>query len=86
MSMITPQEYTMNVMHQKPDIENNMYGVMIHKLKLYDERLVRLEEKIQDKFKYDNTCFGCVSNLFQILEAVGLWTMVILLWRKVFNV
>ena len=76
----------MNVMHQKPDIENNMYEVMIHKLKLYDERLVRLEAKIRDKFKNENKCFMCVSDLFKILEAVGLWTMVILLWRKVFNV
>lgn len=35
MNMITPQEYTTNIMHQviplKPDIENNMYEVMIHK-------------------------------------------------------
>ena len=85
MNMITPQEYTTSIMHQviplKPDIENNMLEVMIHKLKFYDERLVRLEEKIRDK----NKCFTCLSDWFQILETVSLWTMVILLWKKVFN-
>ena len=83
--MITPQEYTINNMHQviplKPDIENNMLEVMKHKLMLYDERLVRMEEKIRDK----NKCFTCLSDLFKIAEAVLLWTMVILLWKKVFN-
>ena len=85
MNMITPQEYTINNMHQviplKPDIENNLLEVMKHKLMLYDERLVRMEEKIRDK----NKCFTCLSDLFKLLEAVCLWTMVILLWKKVFN-
>ena len=85
MNMITPQEYTRNNMHQviplKPDIENNMLEVMKHKLMLYDERLVRMEEKIRDK----NKCFTCVSDLFNLLVTVSLWTMVILLWKKVFN-
>lgn len=85
MNMITPQEYTINDMHQviplKPDIENNMLEVMKHKLMLYDERLVRMEEKIRDK----NKCFTCLSDWFKFLEAVCLWTMVILLWKKVFN-
>lgn len=69
MNMITPQEYTMNVMHQISDIENNMLEVLKHKLKVYDERLVRMEEKILDKNKY----FTCVSDWFKILEAVCLW-------------
>ena len=79
--MITPQEYTRNIMHQTSDIENNMLEVMKHKLMLYDERLVRMEEKIRDK----NKCFTCVSDLFNLLVTVSLWTMVILLWKKVFN-
>jgi hypothetical protein len=87
--MITPQEYSRNDMHQviplKPDIENNMLEVMKHKLMLYDERLVRMEEKIRDKTKCENKCFTCLSDWFKFLEAVCLWTMVILLWKKVFN-
>ena len=83
--MITPQEYTRNVMHQKSDIENNMLEVMKKKLKVYDERLVRMEEKIWNNPKCENKCFTCVSDWFKFLEAVCLWTMVILLWKKVFN-
>lgn len=83
--MIAPTEYTSNIMHQIPDIENNKFEVMKHKLNVYDERLVRLEERIREKFKYDNKCFTCLSDLFKIAEAVCLWTMVILLWKKVFN-
>ena len=78
MNMITPREYTMNIMHKIPDIENNM-------LKVYDERLVKLEEIIWEKFKYENKYFKCVSDWFKFSEAVCLWTMVILLWKKVFN-
>ena len=42
MNMITPQEYTRNIMHQKSDIENNMLEVMKKNLKVYDERLVKI--------------------------------------------
>ena len=59
--MITPQEYTRNEIHQvvplKPDIENNIV-VMTNKLKVYDERLSKLEDKLDDKL----TCSSCVFN------------------------
>ena len=79
--MITPQEYTRNIMHQTSDIENNMLEVMKKNLKVYDERLVKVEDKLKDKFG----CISCISDCFKLLEAVCLWTMVILLWKKVFN-
>jgi hypothetical protein len=82
MSIITPQEYNMNI-HQIPDIENNMLEVMKKKLQVYDERLVKVEKKIWDNFKDENKCVKCVSDWFIILESVGLWTIVILLWKKV---
>jgi hypothetical protein len=76
--MITPPvEYTMNVMHQKPDIENNIV-VMKHKLKVYGERLVKIEEKVFDKYSY-------VSDFCKCVEVICLWTLVILLSVKVFN-
>ena len=81
MNMITPQEYTRNIMHQKSDIENNMLEVMKKNLKVYDERLVKIEEK----FKNETKCCTFVSDLLKFSEAVCLWTMVILLWKKVFN-
>ena len=82
--MITPQEYTRNAMHQvvplKPDIENNIV-VMTNKLKAYDERLSKLEDKLDDKL----TCFSCVSNCVKLLEGVCLWTLVIMLSIRVFK-
>ena len=78
-------EYTMNVMHQKSDIENNILEVMKTKLKVYDERLVKLEDIILDKFINENKFCTFVSDFIKFLEAVCLWTMVILLWKKVFN-
>jgi len=78
MSIITPQEYTMNVMHQKSDIENNILVHMKSKLKIYDERLVKLEDKIFDKF-------SCISDCCKVVEVVCLWTLVIMLSVKVFG-
>lgn len=57
MSIITPREHTMNIMHQTPDIENNILEVMKNKLKIYDQRLVQVEEKIWEKGKYENKYF-----------------------------
>jgi len=78
MSIITPQEYTMNVMHKISDIENNILVDMKNKCKNYDERLVKLEDKIFDKF-------SCVSDCCKLLEVVCLWTLVIMLSVKVFG-
>ena len=79
--MITPQEYTRNIMHQKSDIENNMLEVMKKNLKVYDERLVKIEDKLEDKID----CMSCISDCCKLLEAVCLWTLVIMLSIKVFN-
>jgi hypothetical protein len=102
--MITPQEYTRNIMHQIPDIENNasaiapgvipvssragsyvdwsnILEVMKKKLKVYDERLVKLEDKIFDK----GNCIYCLSDWCKFAEVVCLWTLVIMLSIKVFN-
>ena len=73
----------MNI-HHIPDIENNILEVMKKNLQVYDERLVKVEKKIWDNFKDENKCVKCVSDLFIILESVSLWTLVILLWKKVF--
>lgn len=81
MSIITPQEYTTNVMHQKPDIENNNYELLKHRLRLYDERIVKLEDKLEDKVG----CMSCISCCVRLLEGVCLWTLVILLSLKVFG-
>jgi len=48
MSIITPQEYNMNI-HQIPDIENNILEVMKKKLQVYDERLIKVEKKKKEK-------------------------------------
>ena len=40
-------------MHQKSDIENNMLEVMKKNLKVYDERLVKIEEKFKNENKYE---------------------------------
>ena len=82
--MITPQEYTRNIMHQIPDIENNILGVqenMKNKFKNYDERLAKLEDKVFEKFG----CVICISDCCKLLETVCLWTLVIMLSIKVFN-
>jgi len=81
MNMITPQEYTMNNMHQIPDIENNILEVMKTKLKVYDERLVKLEDKVFEKLGMGS----CVSDCCKLMETVCLWTLVIMLSLKVFN-
>ena len=79
--MITPQEYTRNIMHQTSDIENNMLEVMKKNLKVYDERLVKLEDKLKDKIG----CLSCITDCCNLLETVCLWTLVIMLSIKVFN-
>jgi hypothetical protein len=82
MNIITPQEYTMNIMHQIPDIENgNKYEVMNHKLKIYYERLVKIEQKIDDKF----SCCYHLSSFVRFAEGVCIWTILIMLWIKVMN-
>ena len=81
MNMITPQEYTRNIVHQIPDIENNILEVMKTKLKVYDERLVKIEDKVFEKFGMGR----CVSDCCKLMETVCLWTLVILLSIKVLN-
>jgi len=66
---------------QIPDIENNVLEVMKKKLKVYDERLVKLEDKIFDK----GNCIYCLSDWCKFAEVVCLWTLVIMLSIKVFN-
>jgi hypothetical protein len=81
MNIITPVEYTMNTMHTMhniPDIENNMYEVLKNRLKVYDGRLVKLEDKINEKY-------NCVTDCCRFLEGVCMWTLVIMLSIKVFN-
>ena len=74
-----PQEYTTNIMHQIPDIENNNnYELLKNKLNVHDKRIVKLEDKLEDKF-------GCISSCCNFLETVCLWTLVILLSIKVFS-
>lgn len=79
MNIITPREYTKSVMHQIPDIENNMYEVIKNKLKIYDERLVKLEDQTEDKIgnRLTECCRFC--------EGLCLWILVINLCIKVFN-
>ena len=79
--MITPQEYTSNIMHQKSDIENNNYELLKNKLNVHDKRLVKLEDKLEDKID----CMSCISDCCKLLETVCLWTLVIMLSIKVFN-
>ena len=79
--MITPQEYTRNIMHQKSDIENNNYELLKNKLNVHDKRLVKLEDKLEDKID----CMSCISDCCKLLETVCLWTLVIMLSIKVFN-
>ncbi len=76
--MITPQEYTMNVMHhqQISDIENNMDKNIKKKLHDYEVRLVKLEDKYKETIL--KGCCNC-------LEAVCLWVLVIMLSIKVFH-
>jgi hypothetical protein len=82
MSIITPYEYTTNIMmHQKHDIENNYYELLKKKLHVHDQRIIKLENKIENKI-------GCMSGIFTCvtcLENVCLWTLVILLSIKVFS-
>jgi hypothetical protein len=81
MSIITPKEYTTNIMHQKHDIENNYYELLKKKLHVHELRIVKLEDKLEDKI-------GCVSGILKcvtFLENVCLWTLVILLSIKVFS-
>ena len=80
-----PQEFTTNIMHQIPDIENNNYELLKNnyellknKLNVHDKRIVKLEDKLEDKF-------GCISSCCNFLETVCLWTLVILLSIKVFS-
>lgn len=81
MNNIMPQEYTANIMHQRPDIENNNYELLKNKLNVHDKRIVKLEDKLEDKI-------GCMSGILKcvtFLENVCLWTLVILLSIKVFS-
>lgn len=83
-----PQEFTTNIMHQIPDIENNNYELLKNnyellknKLNVHDKRIVKLEDKLEDKI-------GCMSGILKcvtFLENVCLWTLVILLSIKVFS-
>ena len=80
MNIITPEYYTTSIMHQIPDIENNKYEIINNKLKDYDERLKKIEDKFNDKFN----CASCIFDFIRLLEGVCLWTLVILLCKKVF--
>jgi hypothetical protein len=87
MNIIMPQEYTANIMHQKPDVENNNYvlnnnyELLKNKLNVHDKRIVKLEDKLEDKIG----CMSGISKCVTFLENVCLWTLVILLSIKVFS-
>lgn len=80
MNIVMPQEYNHNIMHQKPDIENNKYELLKNKLIAHDKRIVKLEDKLEDKIG----CMSGISKCVTFLENVCLWTLVILLCIKVF--
>ena len=81
MNIIMPQEYTPNIMHQRPDIENNNYELLKNKLHVHDKRIVKLEDKLEDTIG----CMSGISKCVTFLENVCLWTLVILLSIKVFS-
>ena len=82
---IMPLEYTANIMHQcplqRPDIENNNYELLKNKINVHDKRIVKLEDKLEDKIG----CMTGISKCVTFLENVCLWTLVILLSIKVFS-
>ena len=91
MNNIMPLEYTANIMHQcplqpklglqRPDIENNNYELLKNKINVHDKRIVKLEDKLEDKIG----CMSGISKCVTFLENVCLWTLVILLSIKVFS-
>ena len=99
MSIITPQESTMNIMHQIPDIEtgifygekhpNNEERKLFNMLEVMKNKLNVLNERL---VKVESELFDkliketkCVSDCCKLLETVCLWTLVIMLSIKVFN-
>jgi hypothetical protein len=98
MNIITPQDYTTNIIHAARDIENNIgfsnvavngtkvkewYDVLKDGIKVHDRRLCELEKKFKDKF--GNSVINCISDCTRFLEGVCLWTLVIMLCMRVFN-
>jgi hypothetical protein len=79
MNIITPQEYTANIVPVVPDIENNMYGVLNNTLKAHSQRLDELEKKMNDIISKSG------KNCIHFLEGICLWILVIMLCVRVFK-
>ena len=60
-----------------------MYEVMKKKINNCDERLLKLEKKFEDMFGI--SCGNCLSGTARLAEGVLMWTMIGLLWAKVFK-
>ena len=80
MSIIAPQEYTVNALHhQVADIETNMYEVMKNKLRVYDRRLCELEAIFNGHKREHYIEYFC-----SILAGSCMWILIINISVKVF--
>lgn len=80
MSIISPQEYTVNALHhQVADIENNMYEDMKNKLKVYNRRLCELEATFNGHKREHY-----IEDVCGILGGTCMWILIINISVKVF--